>query len=108
MEPWNFISIHLLPFSAEYFKGSTFGNDILSKTPLLSNVTNDLYHSVSEVYEICANKKNDENQKADYESLDVLMKYEVITPESVKKLKDKGKIKFDNIDELIAKYQNKE
>lgn len=97
-----------LPFSAEYFKGSTFGNDMLSKTPLLSNVTNDLYHSVSEVYEICANKKGDETAKADYDSLDVLLKYEVITPESVQKLKDKGKLNFDNIDELIAKHQKKE
>lgn len=96
-----------LPFSAEYFKDSTFGNNMLSKTPLLSNVTNDLYHSVSEVYEICANKKGDESAKADYESLDVLLKYEVITPESVQKLKDKGKLKVENVDELINKYQNK-
>lgn len=65
-----------LPFSAEYFKDSTFGMNMLSKTPLLSNVTNDLYHSISEVYEICANKSADKNAEADYNSLDVLLKYE--------------------------------
>lgn len=98
-----------LPFSAEYFKDSTFGMNMLSKTPLLSNVTNDLYHSISEVYEICANKPADKNAEADYDSLDVLLKYEVITPESVKKLDEKGKLKIDNVDELITKYQhNKE
>ena len=95
-----------LPFTAEYFKDSTFGNAMLSKTPLLSHVTNDLYHSVSEVYEICANKEK--NEHADYDSLDILLKYEVITPKSVKKLNDKGKLKVDNIDGLITKYESKE
>lgn len=92
-----------LPFSAEYFKGSTFGNNIISKTPLLSNVTNDLYHSINDVYEICVNKKGD----TDYDSLEALLKYEVVTPESVQKLKDKGKLKIDNIDILIIKYTSK-
>lgn len=94
-----------LPLSAEYFKDSTFGMNMLSQTPLLSNVTNDLYHSISEVYEICANKSSDKTEEADYNSLEVLLKYEVITPESVKKLDEKGKLNIDNVDELIKKYQ---
>ncbi len=98
-----------IPMTATYFKDSTLGPNIVSKTPLLSNVTNDLYYSVSEVYDILEVYETDVNRKtADREALDVLMKYDIISPESVKKLVDKGKLKIDNVDELLEKYKEKQ
>lgn len=97
-----------IPATATMFKDSSLGAGILEKTPLLSHVTNDLYHSVSEVYDICVDyENNNDKSKGDYEALEVLMKYDIITPESVKKLSDKGKLKVDDIDSLIEKYEVK-
>lgn len=96
-----------LPFSADYFNGSKFSKWILGNTPLLSNVTNDLYNSVTEVYDICVEYDNKENkEEGDYKSLEVLLKYDIITPESVEKLVNKGKIRIEGTDELIEKYKN--
>mgnify|MGYP003289988087 CR=1 FL=1 len=96
-----------LPFSADYFNGSKFSKWMLSNTPLLSNVTNDLYNSVTEVYDICVEYDNKENkEEGDYKALEVLLKYDIITPESVEKLVSKGKIKVEGTDELIEKYKN--
>lgn len=98
-----------LPFSAKYFNDSTFGKEMLSKTPFLSDVTNDLYASANEVYEICLKYEGIEDKtKADYESLEVLLKYDIITSDSVKKLSDKKKLNIENIDELIEKYKEDE
>lgn len=96
-----------IPYTAKYVNESYMGEGILSKTPLLSTVTNDIYKSVSEVYEISIKAQNDKNINGDYESLNVLMKYDVITSESVQKLVDKGKLKIENVDELIKKYEVK-
>lgn len=94
-----------IPVTAEYYNKSELGKGILTKTPLLSNVTNDLYYSVSEVYDICLDYEGeDDKTQGDYEALEVLLKYDIITTESVQKLVDKGKLKIDGTDELIKKY----
>ena len=97
-----------IPFTGKYITESTVVHGIVDKTPLLSNVTNELYTTYNEVYDVC--KKNDNKQdreQADYEALDVLMKHEIVTPKSVKKLKEKKKINITNVDELIQKYEKK-
>lgn len=97
-----------LPFGAEYYNDSELGHTILTKTPLLSSVTNDLYHSISEIYEICIKYDNiEEAEKAigDYEALETLLKYNIITTDSVEKLVEKGKIKIEGTDALIEKYK---
>ena len=35
-----------------------------------------------------------------------MLKYEIISPKSVKKLGDDGKIEVDNYQELVEKYSN--
>lgn len=95
-----------LPIGAPYFKDSTVSNSILKDTPLLSDVTNDIYSSVNEIYDICLKyDKETDKLQADYESLDVLMKYDIITPDSVSKLAERHKLRIDNIDVLIEKYK---
>lgn len=95
-----------LPFSAKYFNESTISIGIVHKTPLLSNVTQDLYKSVSEVYDICSSFTSEEKEKqGDAKSLDSLLKNKIITVESVKKLKEKGKLNFEGLDEVIEKYE---
>lgn len=94
-----------IPFTSKYIKDSNAAMIIADKTPGLSQVTNELYATYNEVYDICIRYDGkDDKQKGDYEALDTLMKHEIITSKSVQKLKDKNKLNIDNIDELITKY----
>ena len=96
-----------LPFSANMYNESSFSKTIMTKTPLLSNVTNDLYNSVTEVYDICVEYEGADNKaEGDYKSLEVLLKYNIIAPESVEKLVEQGKINLEGTDTLIEKYKN--
>ena len=98
-----------IPTTAAYVHDSDMATGMISSTPLLSNVTNDLYNSVKEVYDIgdIYSGASDKSQ-ADYEALEVLLKYDIITPSSVERLVDKGKLKIDNVEELIDKYEEKQ
>lgn len=98
-----------MPFSEKYFKGSKLGEPILTKTPLLSNVTNDLYYAASEIYEICMEFDGRENKtEGDYRALEALLQYDIITADSVEKLVDKGKINIEGADGLIEKYKDRD
>lgn len=39
------------------------------------------------------------------ETLDLFLKYDVITVDSVETLRDKNKLKIDNLDEILNKYK---
>lgn len=88
---------------SNYIEDSKISNIILNKTPVLSDIIGDTVNSVKEVYEICVNKNNDE--KANLESLDVLMKYEVLSYKSANKLVESGKLKLNNANLVIDKYK---
>lgn len=93
------------PVTMEYFDGSFLSDFILTKTPLVSDVTVKLNSTVKEVYEICVEYKGSDSKKqADYKALDTMLKYEIITTKSVKKLGDAGKIEVENYQELVDKY----
>lgn len=95
-----------IPAFTPYFKDSKVATTIVSKTPILSKTTKNVYNSVEEIYDICVKADRDNDAKKGNEmALETLLKYEVITPKSVKKLSDKGKIKIDNIDEILKKYE---
>ena len=95
-----------IPATSKYITESKISNGILEKTPLLSNITNDIYKSVKEIYEICIKYDGDDDKtEGDKEALKTLLKYDIISPESVEKLKEKDKIKIENVDEIIEEYK---
>ena len=98
-----------LPFSEKYFRGSKFGTTILTKTPLLSNVTNDLYYSTIEIYEICLEDDGrTDKTEGDYKALEALLSHDIITSDSLQKLVDQGKITIPDVDKLIEKYKDRD
>lgn len=94
-----------IPYSAKYYNDSEFAPWITKNTPLLSSITNDLYYSVTEIYDVCANRGSDEREEADKQALAILLKYKVITPESAEKLQNKGKFDIKSIDDVIEKFK---
>ena len=98
-----------LPFGVKYFKESRYSETIVTKTPLLSSVTNDLYYSTVEIFDICMDYSGVKDKtKGDYDALEVLLKYDIITADSVQTLIDKNKIKIEGADYLVKKYKNRD
>ena len=94
-----------IPATTEYIQNSKFANPIIEKTPILNSITKDVYSTVKEVYKESSSSKDKEN--ADVKTLEILLKYDIITPESVKKLAEKKKLKIENTEEIIKKYEEK-
>ncbi len=95
-----------ISFTSKYYNESYLGDKILSNTPGLSLITKNIYNSVSEVYNICFEHKNDDDKTdANLLSLAALLKYNVITTDGVKLLVDNNKLRINKIEEFLAEYE---
>ena len=107
---WSFIIVFIasLPmFGIKEFENSKYKDKILNNTPVLSGMTsksldviND-FSSVKEKYEKSSNAK-----EFNRETLDLFLKYDVVSVKSADTLIKDGKIKIDNPDELLNKYRD--
>jgi hypothetical protein len=85
---------------------SSLKKPILENTPILSNFTNNFnnvileFSSLKEEYE-----EKDNTKEFNYKTMELLLKYKIITTDSALKLEEKGKLKIDDIDSLIEKYE---
>ncbi len=101
----SFVLASIAPSSSIYQK-SNYADTIVTKTPLLSNVVSKTYNSIKDVYEVL--KSNNNKEEANRECLEILLKYEIVTEESVSKLQEKGKINISNISNILNKYKERE
>lgn len=97
----------LIPYTSKYIKDSNVSLGILNNTPILTNITKDFNNSINDIYSLI-DKYDDKTEvtkeSIDYDTLDILLKYDIVSIDTIKKMNDNGKIKIDNIDELIDKY----
>lgn len=110
---WTFILLYVLSFpifSIPIINESNIRNKILNDTPLLSGYIDstvkvlDEFGSLKEKYESSSNAL-----EFNKETLDLFLKYEVVTLESVDKLIEKDKLKIDNVEEdVLSKYRKSE
>ena len=86
---------------------SLYARKIVGSTPLLSNAVSNAFDSFREIYDLQEKyaTKNKNSEEYNKEALEILLKNEVISPASVRKLAEKGKINIDNIDEIIERYE---
>lgn len=94
-----------LSFTAEYINESHLGTIILDRTPVISSIVESSYKSFEEIYSLKDKYKNTED-KNEYnkEALDILLKHQIITPDSAKKLIENDKLKIDDAKYIIEKY----
>lgn len=87
---------------------SLYAKKIVGSTPLLSNAVDDTFDSFREIYDLQSKyATKDKNSEAyNKEALEILLKKEVITPESVRKLVEEGKIKIDGIESILERYED--
>jgi len=78
---------------------------ILEKTPFINEVVDDTIIAFEEIYALKDEYKDrDDVNQLNLEALDILLKYDIITIESVEKLIAKEKIKIDNVSTVLERY----
>ncbi|HOP65867.1 MAG TPA: CvpA family protein, partial [Bacilli bacterium] len=87
---------------------SKYATKIVGSTPVLSNAISDTFDSFREIYDLQDEYATEDKNSEEYneKALDILLKNEVISPASVRKLVEKGKIDIDNVDSILERYED--
>lgn len=90
----------------EFIKNSNYREPILRNTPLLSNVAESTLKVLDEFKGLSDKYTDTENSNEfNLETLDLFLKYKVVTVDIVKKLENNGKIDIKGMDRVISKYE---
>lgn len=90
----------------EFIKNSNYREPILRNTPLLSNVAESTLKALDEFKGLSDKYTDTENSNEfNLETLDLFLKYKVVTVDTVKKLENNGKIDIKGMDRVISKYE---
>lgn len=93
--------------NSELFTGSTMVNQILYKTPILSQSSNNFINTVEEIYNLAekvSNKKISTND-ANLELLDMMLKHKIVNKSTVESLVKLHKLDdVNNIETVLQKY----
>ena len=89
-----------------FIKDSTYREPILKNTPILSNVAESTLAVLDEFKGLSDKYTETENSNEfNLETLDLFLKYKVVTVDIVEKLDDSGKIKIEGIETVLNKYR---
>lgn len=106
---WIFIVLYILSFpvfNIDIINQSKYRNNILNNTPILSNFIEPTMNALTEFGELKNKYENTDNAlEFNKETLDLFLKYDVITVESVDKLIEQDKLKIDDVDTILNKYR---
>ena len=80
---------------------------ILTKTPIISDIANDIVNSFDEIHDsiIYVGKDIKDVKGTNTRIVEVLLKNKITTTESIKLLSDNKKIEINNLQELLEKYK---
>ena len=85
---------------------SSLANSILDKTPIIGSMVNDTYQAINDINGLKDKYKDNTNKDAyNAEILDIMLKYEVVTPEVTEKLIKNKKLDFKGADNVLKKYK---
>lgn len=101
-----FIILYILAMPVNSFKllnESKFKDTILNKTPLLSSLVDKSVDIFSEFEELKNKYNDDTNDEFNNEAVDLMLKYNIVSIDTINKLIDDKKIEVDK--EIIEKYK---
>lgn len=90
--------------TTKYVNESKFGGIILNNIPIINSITGNLISSGEEIYETVLKNENDTN-KANLETIDILMKYDILSYESAYKLINDKKLIINGVENIVEKYR---
>lgn len=107
---WVFIALYVLNlpvFNIKEVQESKYKDVVLENAPILSSLGNDTVKVIDEFTELKEQYDDDsiDSNEFNLQTLDVFLKYNVVTVESVEKLEKKGKLKIDGLDDLLKEYR---
>ena len=92
-----------------YINDSIIGRIILTATPIASNEANDITQAVDEIISLTEEYNNTENKNEfNLKTLDVVLKYDILTTDSAKNLIADKKLAITNAESIINKYETEE
>lgn len=100
--------VFIVPFqNSEFFKESKISSWILYQTPFVSHYTKEFTSSVEEIYQLGeeVTKKSITKEEANLKTLDLLLKYKMVSKSTVEKLIKAHKLdSISNYESVLAKY----
>lgn len=98
----------LLQFNltSELVSESSLANSIIDKTPIIGIMVNDTYKAIMDINNL-KEKYKDSNNKDAYnaEILNIMLEYEVVTPDVTDKLIKNKKLDFNGAEAVLKKYK---
>ena len=91
-----------------FLNDSKFVKPILEKTPVLSIFADKTVSVANEFAAIKDKYEESDTNEFNLETLDLFLKYDVITPETARKLVEKDKLHIKNINTVLDKYKEGE
>ena len=102
-----FVALFLLsqiPITNAYMRESFIADKIANSSPVLSEISENYFKAFEEIISI---KDQNIHDKEEYnrQSLDILLKYNIVDANSAKDLIDSGKLSIENADSILEKYE---
>ena len=95
-------------FNIKEMQDSKYRDSILNDTPILTSITDDAFVMIKDFEALKEDYSNGTTaEEFNLESLDLFLKYNIISVDSVDKLVEKEKLKIDNIETILQKYREK-
>jgi len=86
-------------------RDSEYATFILERTPILSGIVGDTYEAINEIWRIVVENEGSESMDdANLRSLEVLLRYNIITPDSARRLIENNKITTPGAAEVVAEF----
>ncbi len=98
----------LLQFNTTHdlIKESSIASSIIDKTPIVGTMVKDTYKAINDINDLNDKYKNDTNKDAyNCEILNIMLDYEVITPEVTQKLIDNKKLNFKGAQIILDSHK---
>lgn len=102
-----FIMHNFINFT-EMIDNGNISSKMLNSTPILTSLVEDENKTLSEITDLqnkCKEASGDDKTKCNQDSLEIMLKYEVLKPDSAMKLVDDNKIKIPDAKDIIKKYE---
>lgn len=94
------------PYTNTYIMDSSYAVAILDKTPVLPEYSRDVKEAANEIYDLWADyEKYDDKNKFNQETLEIVLKYDILKPETAEKLVSSNKLQITGANEIIDKYK---